>query len=125
MAKHSTNPKTRKTHATRRSIGIDLGDRFSELYVLDGEGALVSRARLRTTSAALQEYFSAQAPVRVALETGTHSGWVSRIAAFRGHGVIVVNAREVRTIYQSDRKNERCSQYLLRGVWIHDECARD
>ncbi len=46
MTKHSTNPRTRKTQATHRSIGIDLGDRFSELCVLDGEGALVSQARL-------------------------------------------------------------------------------
>ena len=49
----------------------------------------MSQARLRTTRAALQEYFSAQAPARVALEAGTHSGWVSRIAAVCGHEVIV------------------------------------
>jgi len=113
MTKHSTNPKTRKTLATTRSIGIDLGDRFSELCVLDGEGALVSQARLRTTRAALQEYFGAQAPARVALETGTHSGWVSRIAAVCGHEVIVANAREVRKIHQSNRKNDRADAEIL------------
>jgi len=113
MTKHNTNPKTRKTRATSRSIGIDLGDRFSELCVLDGEGALVSQARLRTTRAALQEYFGAQTPARVALETGTHSGWVSRIAAVCGHEVIVANAREVRKIHQSNRKNDRADAEIL------------
>ncbi len=113
MTKHNTNPKTRKTRATPCSIGIDLGDRFSELCVLDGEGALVSQARLRTTRAALQEYFSAQAPARVALETGTHSAWVSRIAAVCGHEVTVANAREVRKIHQSNRKNDRADAEIL------------
>ncbi len=52
MTKHSsTNPKTRKTWATSRSIGIDLGDRFSELCVLDGE---IRAALARTTPRNLQ-----------------------------------------------------------------------
>lgn len=113
MTKHSTNQRTRKTHAAPRSIGVDLGDRFSELCVLDGDGASLSRARLRTTRAALHEYFSTQAPARVALETGTHSGWVSRIAVVCGHEVVVANAREVQKIHKSNRKNDRADAEIL------------
>jgi hypothetical protein len=51
-----------------------LGDHFSEVCVLDKMGDLISQTRLRTTRAALQKYFSAQAPARVALETETDSG---------------------------------------------------
>jgi transposase len=81
--------------------------------VLDGAGVLVGRPRLRTTPATLQEYFGAQSPARVALETGTHSGWVSRIVAGYGHEVVVAHAREVRKIHQSDRKNDRADAEIL------------
>jgi transposase len=90
-----------------------LGDRFSEVCVLDETGALASQTRLRTIPAALQEYFSSQAPARVALETGTHSGWVSRLIATCGHEVVVANARELRKIHQSDRKNDRADAEIL------------
>lgn len=95
------------------AIGIDLGDRFSEVCVLDEHGTVASQTRLRTTKAALQEYFISRAPARVALETGTHSGWTSRLIAACGHEVIVANARELRKIYQSDRKNDRADAEIL------------
>ena len=57
MTQHSMNLKRDKTPATSRSIGIDLGDRFSELCVLDENGDLVPTERVsRTTQANLQEY---------------------------------------------------------------------
>lgn len=96
-----------------RAIGIDLGDRYSEVCVLDQTGGLTSQTRLRTTRAALHEYFSAQPPARVALETGTHSGWVSRVVAACKHEVVVANARELRKIHQSDRKNDRADAQIL------------
>jgi transposase len=116
MTKHSTNPKTRKTGATPHSIGVDLGDRFSEVCVLDGEGALARQIRLRTTQSALQAYFRSEPPARVALEAGTHSGWVSRLVAACGHEAVVANARELRKIHQSDRKNDRADAEILARI---------
>jgi len=86
--KQSIADPGRKTKPARRpaipradlAIGIDVGDRFSEICVLDRDGAVASQTRLRTTQAALREYFSSHSPARVALETGTHSGWISRLA---------------------------------------------
>jgi transposase len=95
------------------AIGIDVGDRFSEICVLDRDGAVASQTRLPTTQAALREYFSSHSPARVALETGTHSGWISRLATTCGHEVIVANARELRKIHQSDRKNDRADAQIL------------
>jgi hypothetical protein len=48
MTKHSMNLKRDKTPATSHSIGIDLGDRFSELCVLDEKGAVVSPTAVRS-----------------------------------------------------------------------------
>jgi transposase len=41
------------------------------------------------------------------LEVGTHSPWVSRLLAQLGHEVIVANARRVRLIGHSHRKDDR------------------
>ena len=81
--------------------------------MLDEKGVLASQTRLRTSRAALQTYFSLQPPARVALETGTHSGWVSRLVAACGHEAVVANARELRKIHQSSRKNDRAGAEIL------------
>jgi transposase len=108
--------KERHTNATPLAIGVDLGDRYSEVCVLDEEGMIASQTRLRTIQTALQEYFSSRVPARVALETGTHSGWVSRLIAGCGHEVVVANARELRKIHQSDRKNDRADAEILARI---------
>jgi transposase len=130
MAKHSklrTKSKmTSNKTATRRvassarpkpegplAVGVDLGDRYSEVCTLDTEGEILSQARVRTTPAALKQHFSALAPARVAIETGTHSGWVSRLLVTCGHDVIVANARELRKIHQSNSKNDRADAHIL------------
>ncbi len=46
-------------------------------------------------------------PVRIALEVGGQSGWISRELKKYGHEVLVANARDLRGISQSDRKNDR------------------
>jgi transposase len=50
---------------------------------------------------------------RIVIEAGTHSPWVSRQLASYGHEVVVANARKVRLIYESDRKNDRLDARML------------
>jgi len=68
---------------------------------------------MRTTAEAMRSHFGERVPLRVALETGTHSAWLQRLLADLGHEVIVANARELRRIHQSDRKNDRNDAQLL------------
>lgn len=122
MNKHSkalTQRKPQQANSAKAkalAIGIDLGDRYSEICVVDVAGQVASQTRLRTTRQALHEYFGSCPRVRVALETGTHSGWVSRLLAACGHQVIVANARELRKIHQSDRKNDRADAEILARI---------
>jgi transposase len=44
--------------------------------------------------------------MRIAIETGTHSPWVSRLLEECGHEVLVANARKVRLIYANKRKTD-------------------
>jgi transposase len=49
----------------------------------------------------------------VAIEVGTHSPWVSRELKKYGHEVIVANARQVKLISQSSRKNDKLDAQML------------
>jgi transposase len=44
--------------------------------------------------------------MRIAIETGTHSPWVSRLLEECGHEVLVANARKLRLIYANKRKTD-------------------
>jgi len=44
--------------------------------------------------------------MRIAIETGTHSPWVSRLLEGCGHEVLVANARKLRLIYSNKRKTD-------------------
>ncbi len=81
-----------------KTAGLDLGDRYSQLIVLDEAGKKVEESRLATSEEALRQRFSGVARMRIALETGTHSPWVSRVLTDCGHEVIVANSRKLRLI---------------------------
>jgi len=90
-----------------RTIGCDLGDRYSYLCVLDAAGEVETRARVATSQAGFSKWFKAVGSSRVALEVGTHSRWVAQLLTELGHEVIVANARHVRLIHQGPRKSDK------------------
>jgi hypothetical protein len=63
------------------TVGLDLGDQHCYFCVLDQAGNMVSEGKIFTTPDALGQYFSTLASSRIAMETGAHSGWISRLAA--------------------------------------------
>jgi transposase len=88
--------------------GIDLGDRYTHLCLLDTEnGEVIEESRIPTNTKAFERRFSGTAPMRIALETGTHSPWASRLLEECGHEVLVANARKVRLIYGAGHKNDK------------------
>src|ERR1700760_1897065 len=50
---------------------------------------------------------------RIALETGTHSPWVSRLLSELGHEAIVAHSRNVRLIGESRQKDDRLDAQAL------------
>jgi transposase len=69
--------------------------------------------KLGTTPKAMKEVFGAMPRSRMALETGMHSPWVSRVLSELGHEVIVAHARNVRLIGESRRKGDRLDARTL------------
>jgi hypothetical protein len=70
------------------TIGLDLGDRFSQYCILNESGDVIAEQNLPTTPKGIDDVFRRIPRSRVALETGTHSPWVSRQLARWGHEVI-------------------------------------
>ncbi len=95
------------------TIGLDLGDRYTQLCAVDARGRVVATDRLRTTPAALERHVASHPRSRIVLEVGTHSPWVSRLLERHGHEVLVANARQLRLIYGSDRKSDRVDAETL------------
>src|SRR5262252_1626539 len=96
-----TAAQTKNFASQQLTIGLDLGDRSSWYCVLDEAGRAVLEQRLSTTPKAMREVFGGMPRSRVALETGMHSPWVSRLLSELGHEVIVAHARNVRLIGDS------------------------
>ncbi len=96
-----------------RTVGLDLGDRNSWYCVLDEAGQIQLEQRVRTNPKALREVFGAVPRSRIALETGTHSPWISRLLSELGHEVIVAHARKVRLIGESRKKDDRLDAQTL------------
>jgi transposase len=89
------------------TIGVDLGDRWSFYCVLDEAGKVILEQKLPTTPEAMKQTFGKIPWSLIALETGTHSPWVSRLLTELGHEVIVAHAQKVELITKSNRKDDR------------------
>ncbi len=90
------------------TAGVDLGDRYSHLCLIDtASGEVIEEGRLRTTPEAFVRRFGGEEPLRIAVEVWTHSPWASRLLEELGHGVLVANPRKTRLIYGEGRKTDR------------------
>src|ERR1700677_4884977 len=76
--------KGRKEGAT---IGMDLGDRTSRYCALSKDGEILHEGEVPTTKAGMVEAFGPLGRVRIAIEVGTHSPWVSRLLQGLGHEI--------------------------------------
>jgi transposase len=115
MKKNSTVAKNRNKifKQPKRTIGLDLGDRSSYDCIWGEAGNVILEHDLPTTPKGMHQVFRKFPRSRIALETGTHSAWVSRQLTQLGHEVIVAHARNVRLIGESSRKDDRLDARTL------------
>src|SRR3984893_666388 len=102
-----TAKKVEKVESEKLTIGLDLGDRWSWYCVLDEAGEVVLEQKVATAPKAMREVFGGMPRSRMALETGTHSPWVSRVLSELGHEAIVTHALDLRLIGESRKKDDR------------------
>ena len=84
--------------------------------MLDEAGEVVEESRLPNKPAALERRFAGHEPLRIVLEAGTHSPWVSRLLVELGHEVFVANPRKLRLIYQNESKSDRVDAEYLDSI---------
>jgi transposase len=100
------------TNNTIETIGCDLGDKKSEICVLDAEGQVTLQTSVRTIRKAMTAFFTRPA-AHVVIEVGAHSRWMSVLLEQLGHRVTVANPRRVKLISESDNKTDRHDAELL------------
>lgn len=95
------------------TIGLDLGDKYGQYYTLDEAGMNIDAGRVTMVPSALEKRFGKIERSRMVMESGTHSGWVSRLLESYGHEVVVANARKVRLISENENKDDAVDAELL------------
>ena len=77
------------------TIGLDLGDHWSCYCDLDKAGKIILEQKVAMTPEAMKQTFAKIPQSLIAMETGTHSPWVSRLLTELGYKVIVAHAQKV------------------------------
>ncbi|HEY6845463.1 MAG TPA: IS110 family transposase [Terracidiphilus sp.] len=120
MKKSSKASQEGKVAKPEKSVGLDLGDRFIHYCVLNQEGEVMEEGRMQNSESVLDKHFAGESVMRIAMEAGTHSPWVSRLLKRLGHQVLVANPRKIRAITGSESKNDRNDAELLARFAAYD-----
>jgi transposase len=91
----------------RLTVGVDLGDQWSNYCILGLSGETLAEGKFRTRRQEVTEFFQGLAKSRVVVEVGTHSAWVGEVIAGFGHEVLVANPRLMDGSKRRRRKNDR------------------
>jgi transposase len=91
----------------RLTVGVDLGDQWSNYCILDLEGETLAEGQLRTRQEDFAEFFQSLSEARVVIEVGTHSAWTQEVIGSCGHEVVVANPRLMEGSKRRKRKNDR------------------
>ena len=105
--KESRRGNTVGPNRDRLTVGVDLGDRWSQYCILGLEGETLVEGQLRTTQEDVREFFQALTAARVVMEVGTHSAWVQDVITEWGHEVLVANPRLMEGSKRRKRKSDR------------------
>ena len=122
---HKTVTRTRgrtdmRKHSTEIFVGMDVSDKTVEVYALpkDAEAGKATKIEnSRESIGKFAEMFSmTPGKVKIALETGTHTPWMSELLKAQGFEVVVADARKLRMIWQSDRKSDARDAEMLARI---------
>ena len=100
-------PDGESPNLDRLTVGVDLGDQWSNFCILGLSGETLTEGQFRTRRQEVAEFFQGLARSRVVIEVGTHSAWVREVIAGLGHEVLVANARRMAGPKRRRRKNDR------------------
>ena len=106
-------PTAERPNLNRMTVGVDLGDQWSNYCVLGLGGETLAEGQFRMRREEVQAFFQGLASSRVVFEVGTHSAWVREVISGLGHEVLVANARRMHGSKRRRRKNDRIDAAML------------
>ncbi len=125
-AKENRKGKTVGPNRDRLTVGVDLGDRWSQYCILGLEGETLAEGQLRTRQEDVREFFQALTVARVVIEVGTHSAWAPDVITEWGHEVLVANPRLMkgRSVASGRAIVSMPISWRAWGGWIRSRCTR-
>lgn len=91
---------------TTTTIGMDLGNKNHKAVGLGPDGKQRFREEVANTPESVRAFFVRHAGATIGMETGTHVRWIAALARECGCRPVVGNARKLRLIFASSRKND-------------------
>lgn len=95
------------------TVGLDLGDRRSQVCAVNAVGECLEETAVATTADGIARYFTRDQRWRVVLEVGTHSAWVARQLEELGHEVLVANPSAMYGKRRRRRRNDQMDADFL------------
>lgn len=97
------------------TIGMDLGDKKNFVVVLNEEGKKVVSKFVKNTSKQIDKFFTDYEGknIRIIMETGTHSPWISELLKKKNFEVLIVNSNQLPLISKSIKKNDMNDAEIL------------
>jgi transposase len=106
-----------------KKVGMDLGKNQSDVCIIDEEGVVVERFKVRTLRESLSKKFANKEQCEIAIESCRDTGWVHEHLTALGHEVVVVDTTRARAVgighgrRKTDRRDaEALARSLLAGV---------
>lgn len=112
-----------RNDSTEFFVGIDLGDVENKVAVLDRDSEEPVTDVVENSISAMNGFFDRfddPNKVRVAVETGTHSPWLSDVLRERGFKILVGNARKLRLIWGQVIKDDFRDARMLARICRFD-----
>ena len=97
------------------TIGMDLGDKKNFVIVLNDLGKKVVSKFISNTSKGIDNFFKCyeKKQVKIIMETGTHSPWISEMLKKKNFEVLVINSNQIPLITRSLKKSDMKDAELL------------
>jgi transposase len=103
---------------TEMYLGMDVSEKSIELFALSADNKKESKGKIENNPAKIKAFLADvknTSRLTVALETGTHSPWLSKMLEEHGCKVLVGHARKLRAIWGDDHKcDQRDAEMLAR-----------
>jgi len=118
MRHKNTGGQTMNNSSSGIYLGMDVSEKNIELFALSADNKTESKGKLINNPEKVKAFLSSlknTSKLTVALETGTHSPWLSKMLEEYGCKVFVGHARKLRAIWDDDQKcDQRDAEMLAR-----------